>query len=281
MFPISDGDLQRRTLPYVNVSIIAVCTLVFIYELIVGSQDVFFYQFGLVPIELTQGIDLEYICGNAIYWDTPPGFSSIDCDDIHTGSGNWTTMFTSMFMHGDIMHFLGNMLFLWVFGDNVEDKFGHFRYLIFYLAAGVAASWFQIATDTESVIPTIGASGAIAGVLGAYFLLYPFSRVSTVIWFFLVTIVKIPAYVLLGFWIFLQFIPGIAELGSSSQSGGVAYWAHIGGFIVGVTVVVIYKMFKNEPIWPGGRGGYGGPPGGYGGSGSRDVKYWRGRPIDY
>lgn len=280
MLPISDSDLQRRSFPYVNISIIVICTLVFLYELFVADQDSFFYQFGLVPIELTQGIDLEFICGNTIYWDTPPGFSSALCDDIHTSSGNWTTMFSSMFMHGDIMHFAGNMLFLWVFGDNVEDNFGHFRYLLFYLAAGIAASWFQIATDTESVIPTIGASGAIAGVLGAYLLLFPLSRVSTLVIFFFITVIRIPAYVLLGFWFILQFIPGMAELGASSQSGGVAYWAHIGGFIVGVAVVAVYKMYKGEPIWPGGRGGYGGP-GGYGGGGPREVKYWRGRPIDY
>ncbi|MBM3131643.1 MAG: rhomboid family intramembrane serine protease [Chloroflexi bacterium] len=254
MFPISDRDLKRRSFPFVNVSLIAACAVVFIYELTLSGtdRDVFFFQFGLIPSELANGADYGLLA-------TPLGY-----EDIATPGSNWATMFTSMFIHGDWMHFLGNMLFLWVFGDNVEDRFGHFRYLLFYVAAGVAAGWLQIATDTTSQIPTIGASGAIAGVLGAYLILYPRSRVDTLIFFILITVVRIPAVFLLGFWIFLQFMEGLGSLGL--EGGGIAYWAHIGGFIFGVGVAFILVLLKGR-----------GPPTGE----RREVKYWRGRPIDY
>jgi len=189
--------------------------------------------------------------------------------DIDSPIPTWATMFSSMFLHGDWMHFLGNMLFLWVFGDNVEDRLGHFRYLLFYLAAGTAACLLQTIIDTGSEVPVIGASGAIAGVLGAYLLLFPYSRIGTVVVLFFFFFVRIPAVYLLGFWIIFQFIPAIGELGSSTQGGGVAYWAHIGGFLFGLAVIMIYKLFKREPLWPRGPGG------------PRQARYWRGRPIDY
>lgn len=160
------------------------------------------------------------------------------------------------------MHLLGNMIFLWVFGDNIEDRFGHWRYLAFYLTCGLVAFGVQIAFDWNSLAPTIGASGAIAGVLGAYFLLYPYSRVDTL---FFIIIIQLPAVVLLGFWFMMQFFNGVGELGSSAQAGGVAYWAHIGGFVFGMLVVVFYKLAKGERLWPeasvvpGAVGGYGEP----------------------
>ena len=166
------------------------------------------------------------------------------------------------------MHFGANMLFLWVFGNSIEDRFGHFKYLLFYLVAGVAAVWLQVATDTTSEIPTIGASGAIAGVLGAYLLLFPYSRIRTAVIFFFITVVRIPAFVLLGLWFALQFFSGIGSLGLSSQTGGVAYWAHIGGFLLGIVVVIIYKLVTRQSIWP--RGPQGGP---------EVPQYWRGRRL--
>lgn len=262
MFPISDSDLRPRTRPYVNVGIIALCAAVFIYELTLGETDrtIFFYKFGFIPIEVVQGIDYEVLL-------TPTGTY-----DIATPIPNWATMFTSMFIHGDWLHFGVNMLFLWVFGANIEDRFGHFRYLLFYLAAGVAALWLQVAIDTTSDVPTIGASGAIAGVLGAYLLLYPFSQIRTVFVFFFITIVRIPAVVLLGLWFLLQFFSGIGTLGPSSQGDGVAYWAHIGGFIFGIAVVIVYKLATRQRVWPGRRGG--GP------AEEHDLpEYWRGRPL--
>ncbi len=265
MFPISDSDLRTSRRPYVNVTIIVACALVFIYELVIGelNQSIFFYKFGLIPTEIAHGFDFGIL---ETYGGT---------HDIATPIPNWATMFTSMFLHGGWLHFGSNMLFLWVFGRSIENRFGHFRYLLFYLAAGLAAAWLQIAIDTDSEIPTIGASGAIAGVLGAYLLLYPFSRIRTVVFFFFITMVRIPAVLLLGFWFLLQFFSGIGSLGLSSQGGGVAYWAHIGGFLFGLAVVIVYKLATRQHIWPGGPGGPGGdPPQEY-----EVPKYWRGRPL--
>ncbi|MCH8195175.1 MAG: rhomboid family intramembrane serine protease, partial [Chloroflexi bacterium] len=137
---------------------------------------------------------------------------------------------------------LWNMVFLWVFGDNVEDRLGHLRYLAFYVAMGVVAAWTQIGINMGSEIPTIGASGAIAGVLGAYLLLYPYNQVRTLVVFFFITFIRIPAVYLLGFWIVLQFFNGIGSLDSSIRSGGVAYWAHIGGFAAGVIAIALLKL---------------------------------------
>jgi len=281
MLPFSDGELKTRSFPTVNVSLIVVCTLVFIYELTLGGldRDIFFFQFGLIPAELTKSLDFSWLSSLGLLTNEHligENIKSLEASgyiiDVDSPISNYVTLFTSMFIHGDWMHFIGNMLFLWVFGDNVEDRFGHFRYLLFYLLAGVAASGLQIVTDTASEIPTIGASGAIAGVLGAYLLLYPYSKVNTLVIFFFITVIKIPAYFLLGFWFMLQFFEGVGSLGMTG--GGIAYWAHIGGFLTGMAVVVIYKLFKGEPLWPRG------PGGGYGG-GDRDIKYWRGRPLDY
>ena len=254
MFPLSDSDLTTRSRPIVNVTLIAICAAVFIYELIVGSSDrlTFFYQFGLIPAELTQGISYQSL------------MTSQGIGDISSPIPDWATMFTSMFIHGDWMHFAANMLFLWVFGDNVEDRFGHLRYLLFYLAAGVAAVWLQIATDTMSQVPIIGASGAIAGVLGAYLLLFPYNRIRTAIVFFFITFVRIPAVYLLGFWFLLQFVSGVGSLGPSAQTGGTAYWAHIGGFVLGIAVVIIYKLATRQRLWPRRPG---------------VPRYWRGRPL--
>jgi membrane associated rhomboid family serine protease len=150
------------------------------------------------------------------------------------------TFLTSMFLHADLIHLGGNMLFLYVFGDNVEDTFGHVRYLLFYLVAGFAASLLHIFTVLNTIgqsIPTIGASGAIAGVLGAYFVLYPRSRILTLVFFFWITIVAIPAVVFLGLWFVYQFLYGTL----AGAGGGVAYWAHIGGFITGIVFGVVWR----------------------------------------
>jgi membrane associated rhomboid family serine protease len=154
------------------------------------------------------------------------------------------TFFTSMFLHADLIHLGGNMLFLYVFGDNVEDTFGHVRYLLFYLVAGIAASLLHIFTALimgDAGIPTIGASGAIAGVLGAYFVLYPRSRILTLVFFFWITIVAIPAVVFLGLWFVFQFLYGTVGAG-----GGVAYWAHIGGFITGIVFGVAWRSRRRK-----------------------------------
>ncbi len=236
MFPISDGDLTTRTRPMVNLTMIGLCAAVFIYELTIGElgRVIFFYQFGVIPAELVHGLNLAML-------KTSAGNFNID-----SPIPAWMTMFTSMFIHGDWMHFAVNMLFLWVFGDNIEDRFGHLRYLLFYLAAGVAAVLFQTVTDTTSELPTIGASGAIAGVLGAYLILFPTSRIRTLVFFFFIMFVRIRALFLLGFWFLLQFFGGIGSLGPSAQGGGVAYWAHVGGFLLGITVAIFYRLSTRQ-----------------------------------
>jgi membrane associated rhomboid family serine protease len=156
------------------------------------------------------------------------------------GGGNPTSLITSMFMHGGWFHIIGNMWFLWVFGDNVEDVMGPVRFIIFYIVCGLAAAFAQIVTDTSSVIPMVGASGAIGGVMGAYALLFPRVRVNTLIFLgFYITTVAIPAVFMLGYWFALQLLQGLPALGSTQ--GGVAFWAHIGGFVAGVGLIHLFK----------------------------------------
>jgi len=154
------------------------------------------------------------------------------------------TIFTSMFMHGGILHLVTNMLYLWIFGNNIEDKLGHFRFIIFYVLCGVAAAYAHAITDPSSRIPMIGASGAVSGVLGAYMLIFPHARVHTLIFLgFFVQVVRLPAIFLIGFWIFIQFINGILSKGIAGQ-GGVAWFAHIGGFIFGLVSIMLFLKTK-------------------------------------
>lgn len=238
MLPLFDSDLPRRRFPIITICLIAISALVFLYALKLGSADrtIFYFKYGLIPWELTNGQDL---LGFAVR----PG-------DIDTPFSNWATIFTSMFIHGDWLHFVGNMLFLWVFGRNIESRFGPALFLLFYLVTGLAATWMQIAIDTQSDVPLIGASGAIAGVLGAYLLLYPYNRITTVVIFFLITVIRVPVVYLLGFWLFLQFVGSVGTLAPSAQIGGIAYWAHIGGFAAGALMVTLYRLASHEPLWP-------------------------------
>ncbi|MBE0480774.1 MAG: rhomboid family intramembrane serine protease [Dehalococcoidia bacterium] len=254
MFPLSDPDLKRCRRPIVNVLIIVLAAGIFGYQVAIGEigRLVLFYQYGLIPAEIARGIEF----GRLIL---PQGTF-----DITTPFPTWFNLFSSMFLHADWLHFGVNMLFLWVFGDNIEDRLGHVKYLLFYLAAGVAAAFLQVAVNPDSEIPMIGASGAIAGVLGAYFLLHPFSRVRTLLIIIIIPfLVRIPAVLLLGFWFFIQFVSGVGTLVPSQElEGGVAYWAHIGGFVFGIVTIVVYKLVTREKIWPGRRdgGGTGMPP---------------------
>ena len=245
MIPISDPDLHRRRWPLVNALLIGLNTLVFIYDFTLGADSLrFVYTFGLIPAELTAGTNFLYFCTVAL-----PPFAPCPQQyqvDIATPWPAWTTLFTSMFMHGGLIHFGGNMLFLWVFGDNIEDTLGHILYLAFYLLAGLAASGLQIAIDTQSDVPVIGASGAIAGVLGAYFVLHPHSRIRTLIIYFFITVVRIPTVFLLGIWFVLQFFGGLGSLGPASQEGGVAYWAHVGGFAFGLAPFGLYRLITRK-----------------------------------
>jgi membrane associated rhomboid family serine protease len=209
MFPISDV-IPSRTTPVVTVSLMVLNGIVFLYELQLTRPELqlFAQAFGVVP-----------------------------------GYFSWPTLFTSMFLHEGWLHLLGNMLYLWIFGDNVEDRLGHVGYLLFYLACGSAAALGQVAVSAGSMIPMIGASGAIAGVMGAYFVLYPHSRVLTVVFLlFFMDIIEIPAIFFLGIWFVKELFSGVGSLGAASLSGGVAFWAHIVGFGVGALTGLFYRV---------------------------------------
>ena len=214
MLPLADHN-PRRTTPFVNVLLIVVNVLMFFWELSLGAAiQPALQNLAFVP---------------ATFWSSAPLVPSV------------VAMFVSMFLHGGWLHLGGNMLFLWVFGDNIEDRLGHGRYLLFYLACGVAATLAHAAMNPGSSVPSIGASGAIAGVLGAYLLLFPRQRITTLIPIFIfITVREIPAIVLLGFWFVLQLFVGTVSLGGSiHEQGGVAYFAHIGGFLTGMVLVIL------------------------------------------
>lgn len=207
-FPISD-DNHSSTKPYVCYVLIAICSFIFLWQstLPTNLNQNAIYNFGVIPAAILgdqQGLINSYL-----------------------------TIFTSMFMHGGWMHLLGNMVFLWIFGDNIEDSMGHMKFLFFYLICGVFAAFLQASIDPESTVPMIGASGAIAGILGAYLVLHPKANVNVLFWIIIfITVVKIPAFIVLSVWIISQFF---------GSSGGVAYFAHIGGFIAGALLIYFFK----------------------------------------
>ena len=212
MIPLRD-DTRRTGVPVVNVALIAANALLFFYELSLGPRlTSFVMASAFVPARITAG--------------------GIGPGDLGLG---FESALLSMFLHGGWAHFLGNMLFLWIFGDNVEDRLGHVRYLIFYLLAGYAATLAHFLSDPASAVPAIGASGAISGVLGAYLFLHPQARIQTLVFFgFFARFILVPAWVFLPFWFVIQLFSGIASIGApSGEGGGVAFFAHIGGFVAG------------------------------------------------
>jgi len=220
MIPLRDDQPSFST-PFINYFLIVLNVVVFAWELSVGHRALnsFMMEFGVVPRHT-----LAALGGNA-----PGGLAAAVLP-----------MFTSMFLHASFLHVAGNMLFLWIFGDNVEDYLGHFTYLIFYLISGLAAGATHILLNQASRIPSVGASGAIAGVMGAYFILYPKARV--LVWFPPIFFFHVPAWLMLGYWFVANFLSGttmaIAE--TSQTSGGVAFWAHIGGFVAGVVMIKVF-----------------------------------------
>ena len=249
MFPFSDASVHHRTFPYVNAGLIAISVVVFLYEMTLGGVgaltgggrldlDIFFLKWGFIADELTSGTAYEWR-------NTRIGMQNIETP-VHTVF----TIFTSMFIHGGFMHLAGNMMFLWVFGDNIEDRLGHVKYLVFYLVAGVAATLSQWVISTDSQVPLIGASGAISGVLGAYLVVYPNNKVKALIIFYLITVVEMRAMWILGAWFVWQLIQGSLSLGVS-DSVSVAFFAHIGGFVAGMVLAVAYKFVLKEPLLPG------------------------------
>jgi len=211
MFPIRDHNPSERT-PYVTLTLIALNVAIFLAGLALLQTDralsMFYYDYALLPVRLTNGENLP-------------------------------ALITSIFLHGGWMHLLGNMLFLWIFGDNLEDEMGHIPFLLFYLACGIGASLAQVAADPTSQIPTVGASGAIAGVMGGYLLLFPKARVDIFIFFIVFfRILPIPAWIMLGLWFAIQLFSGFSI---DTSAGGVAYWAHAGGFVIGLMATI--------PLW--------------------------------
>lgn len=239
MLPIGDDDNAIPGVPFVNVALIATCVAVFLYQL--TNQD-FTNGFGAVPAEIASGRDLI----GQVRVTLPDGTAAL-IDEARGPSPIWLTLFTSMFMHGGWSHLGGNMLFLFIFGDNVEKVLGHARYLGFYLACGVVASLAQVFSAPDSVLPTIGASGAIAGVLAAYLVYFPRNKVRVLLGFF---IVSVPAIAMIGLWAFIQFANGFGATSASAQAGGVAYMAHIGGFIAGVILALLLRPFADLAIGP-------------------------------
>jgi membrane associated rhomboid family serine protease len=224
VIPLRDANPTRRT-PVVTLALIAACFVIFAYELgRLGSGgtdalDAFATEWGIVPAELTAA------------W--PSGTNL---------GGEGLTLITSQFLHGGWLHLLGNMLFLWIFGNNVEDRLGRIRFLVFYLVGGTVAGLTQVAIDPDSAIPTIGASGAIAATLGAYLVLFPRARITSLVFLgFFYQLIDVPAVIVLVFWFLLQLIDGIASLGVTDASGGVAFFAHIGGFVFGALAGLVIR----------------------------------------
>lgn len=231
MFPIGDDNSDRTITPVVNYSFIAINILVFVFLQGLGGNEAFSYAFSLVPKEISTGVD---ITGLQIVHDSFGNVGKIQ--HYATPLPVYFNFISSMFMHGSIMHIFGNMLFLFIFGDNLENLLGHIRYAVFYIVCGIAAALAQVLMDTDSIIPMLGASGAISGVLGGYILLFPKRRVRAIIFNFLT---EVPAFVAVGIWILYQVVLGFL---TPAGTGGVAYAAHIGGFLAGLALIKIFAI---------------------------------------
>ena len=228
MIPLKDNIPSRRT-PLITIGLIVINVLVYLNQLALSPRAAvrFVYLYGLIPVEISQG---QLLVPHPV-----PLYG---------------TILTSMFVHGGLFHLAGNMLYLWIFGDNVEDRLGRVRYLLFYLLSGVGAAATQILSDPHSQIPMVGASGAISGVLGAYLLLYPHARVVTLVFFgWFVRLIEIRALFVLGFWILVQLASGLLTWGA--QVGGVAWFAHIGGFVAGLVMVIPLRRREAQSEWEG------------------------------
>src|SRR5437667_3850547 len=241
LFPIADENIGRRTTPVVNYLLILINVLVFVFLQGFGTNEKFTYALSPVPAEIITGKDIATRDRIVVQPVTGQRFEMPGLQP--TPIPVYLTLITSMFMHGGIAHIFGNMLFLWIFGDNIEDRLGHFRYLVFYLVCGVLAGLAHVFATVgfggDPYIPSLGASGAISGVLGAYMLLFPTRRVTVLLsWF----VTQVPAFVAIGLWFVFQLISGLGMLGSGSQQGGVAYAAHIGGFIAGLALIKIFEI---------------------------------------
>lgn len=230
VIPLSDAAGPRRRFPIINLLLIAANVVVFVYELSLGERALqgFFLSAGLVPLEYTAGREVG----------PPPPYGI-----------TWLTLLSSMFMHGGFLHIGSNMLYLFVFGDNVEDQFGHLPYLVFYALSGLLASAAHIFFNAGSGVPSVGASGAIAGVLAAYLVMFPGASIRTLLFIGpFITLTRVSAILLIGFWFVTQFLSGIAALGADTeQTSGVAVWAHVGGFVGGFILAQVFRPRGRAP----------------------------------
>jgi membrane associated rhomboid family serine protease len=259
VIPIRDSNPTRRV-PVVTLALIAANIAVFVLWQpsfgTQGEQETFFFCHAEIPFEVTHrenlarggvearlALDEDFGPGAGAFWQ--PRLQR-ECPD----KSWWLAVFVAMFLHGGWLHLAGNMLFLWVFGNNVEDRLGHVVYPLFYVLGGLAASGLQLAFDANSTIPSLGASGAIGAILGAYIVLFPHARVTTLVIFFFITLVEIRAGIVLAIWFALQVFSGVGQLGTE-LNGGVAYWAHIGGFAFGAIVVwLLYRRRAGPRPFP-------------------------------
>lgn len=244
MFPLRDNIPTSRPAVVTIALLLANVLVYFLWQkggILHGPPDAETVKWGWIPYEIKHPGEQCVLVESQ---------GAIGCGDVGGQPSFWVTAFTSMFMHGSILHLGGNMLFLWIFGDNVEDRLGHVKFLVFYLLCGFAATYAHAVASPESMLPAIGASGAISGVLGAYLFLYPGARILTLIFLgFFVTTAEIPALVYLPIWFLLQFVSGIASIGvatsAGAEPGGVAWFAHIGGFIAGP--LLLWAMGGRRP----------------------------------
>ena len=227
MIPLRDKN-RSRTTPYVNYGIIGICLLVFLYELALDDRlTAFIRHYAVDPVRVYAAVREQAIVVTAL-----------------------VPLVTSMFLHGGWLHLLGNMLYLFIFGDNVEDRLGHGMYLIFYLLCGIGSAIAQVASNTGSSLPLLGASGAIAGVLGAYLILYPRARVLTLIPLGIIfPVVEVPAFFFLGFWFLIQFAQAALMGLNEPSGGGVAWWAHLGGFVIGAVLLPVFLLMNKIKSW--------------------------------
>lgn len=236
LFPISDDDRHLMKPAYVSISLLVINVVIFLYQQV---NPVFEMGWSMIPAEITTGTDFvgPHYIGDKVMQH--------QIDHVAGPSPIYLTLLSSMFMHGGLMHLGGNMLYLWIFGDNVEHRFGSGLFLVFYLASGLLASAAQITLGPDSIIPNLGASGAISGIMGAYLVLFPRNKVNAIFFFKMLTV---PAVVVLGMWIAMQLFQGAGSLKNIGESGGVAYAAHIGGFVAGVVFgLAARSMMKGEP----------------------------------
>lgn len=248
VFPLYDDNTDRHITPFVNYALIALNIFVFVVLQQLGSDTQFTYSFSTVPQEIVTGDDIV-TAGRVI---DHPAYGEVTIPGLGRTPGSvYLTLFTSMFMHGGIAHIAGNMLFLWIFGDNIEDRLGHVKYIIFYLLCGVLASLAHVFTtaavasqEAGMLVPSLGASGAISGVLGGYILLHPSRRVTVLLFRFFT---QVPAWVAIGIWFAFQLVSGLGMLGGGSEQGGVAYAAHIGGFVAGLALIKLFDIGHRNP----------------------------------